>query len=411
VYQLLSEGKHIQEIVDSPQVPSANLEKSGKYFDIISFDPRGVNNTTPRLKCFPDAFNQQAWLFKSPDYSLLWETESLLGLEWARAKTLGESCSREKDKKDMVRYANTAQVVEDMVEIIERHGEWRQQAAIEIVRDMRSTAEYADHMIERTAWHKGQEKLQYWGFSYGTLLGSTFAAMHPDRVGRVVLDGLMNPQDYYKGIWLSQLQDSDKIITKFCEYCFTAGRERCPLYTGSSAKNIETRLEQTMMNLKDNPIPVPATETQGPEVVLFGDIYLRLLSAMYFSYEYAESFFHLLSELDSANITSIAVEGIASGKQSMVKAAELSPECQKDGLFSDACVSSTYISGIGPSQAISCMDAGGGNNLTKDKFRSYLTELHGQSRWLSRSWARNKIACIGYTVQPAWTFEGLCLST
>lgn len=35
----------------------------------------------------------------------------------------------------------------------------------------------------------GQSKLKYWGFSYGTMLGTTFAAMFPDKVERMVNDG------------------------------------------------------------------------------------------------------------------------------------------------------------------------------------------------------------------------------
>ena len=39
----------------------------------------------------------------------------------------------------------------------------------------------------------GDEKLTYVGASYGTFLGATYAGLFPDRVGRLVLDGAMDP--------------------------------------------------------------------------------------------------------------------------------------------------------------------------------------------------------------------------
>jgi len=38
------------------------------------------------------------------------------------------------------------------------------------------------------------------GFSYGTTLGATVTAMFPERVDKVVLDGVQNPHDYYHAI-------------------------------------------------------------------------------------------------------------------------------------------------------------------------------------------------------------------
>jgi len=132
--------------------------------------------------------------------------------------------------------------------------------------------------------------------------------LHPDRVGRVVIDGVVDPTDHYSGGWLTNLQDSDKIITSFCDYCFQAGPEGCSLYTGDSALDIETRLEQIISNLKVNPISVPASGTHGPEVVTFGDLYLRMLNAVYFSYPYTEPLFETLARVESGNATSIAIE-------------------------------------------------------------------------------------------------------
>ena len=37
----------------------------------------------------------------------------------------------------------------------------------------------------------GYEELDCWGLSPGTLLSATYAAMFPDRVGRIILDGTL----------------------------------------------------------------------------------------------------------------------------------------------------------------------------------------------------------------------------
>lgn len=42
--------------------------------------------------------------------------------------------------------------------------------------------------------------LRYWGLSYGTILGATVASMFPEKVGRVVVDGVANVVEYYAGL-------------------------------------------------------------------------------------------------------------------------------------------------------------------------------------------------------------------
>lgn len=414
VYQVLSDGVSLQALVDSDEdLHTGNAsasEPQGKYFDILSLDPRGVNNTTPHLRCFPDAFHQQVWQLLSPDYGLLWHSESIIGMEWGRAAALSASCEygKDEDSLQIVPYLNTAQTVEDMAQLIEKEGEWREQEARRILStDDQTSAEDEDEIMSRVQYIPGQEKIQYWGMSYGTLLGATFAAMHPDRVGRVILDGVVDPADHYAGRWLTQLQDSDNIVSRFCAYCFEAGPTKCPFYTGSSPADVEERFTSILFHLKENPIAVvPLDDTTGPEMVTYNDVHLRLLSGLYFPFTMAESFFNLLIALESRNSSSRDLATMVTGKQAL-----LTPlGCQQEGGSGDnAILDIPYVSGVGAFQSISCMDIGGSLNLTRPEFNAYLDELLGQSRWIGPSWARNKLACEGFTARPAWkptlTFE------
>lgn len=51
-----------------------------------------------------------------------------------------------------------------------------------------STASHARDMLEISE-KMGISRVKYWGPSYGTILGGTFAALYPDRVERFVSDG------------------------------------------------------------------------------------------------------------------------------------------------------------------------------------------------------------------------------
>lgn len=408
VYQVLTDGLSLQTVVDSnipPETGSADAESDAKYFDIMSFDPRGVNNTTPRLRCFPNAFNQQVWQLQSPDYGLLWHSESIIGLEWGRASALGASCSAEEEDGGILPYLNTPQSARDMLHIIEKEAQWRDQQTVQVLKSRPThltQLEIANEAARKTR-RPNEAKIQYWGMSYGTLLGATFAAMYPDRVGRLILDGVVDPADHYAGDWLTQLQDSDHIISKLCEYCFQAGPTKCPLFTGNSPMDIEQRFTEIMYGMKENPIAVlpidPSTQNSiGPDMITYGDLHLRLLSGMYFPFTMAESLFTLLWEVEQRNASSTQLTDLVRRKQAF-----LTPSgCQNEEL-SDPDI--PYVSGFGAFQSISCMDIGGSMNLTRRDFRDHLNELQGQSRWIGLSWARNKLSCEGFTVKPAWKPE------
>ncbi|MER7673916.1 alpha/beta hydrolase [Kitasatospora sp. NPDC096128] len=73
----------------------------------------------------------------------------------------------------------------------------------------------------------GDERLNFVGKSYGTFLGATYAGLFPGRVGRVVLDGAMDPAlDSVAGN-RTQAGGFETAWAAFAEDC--AKREDCPL--------------------------------------------------------------------------------------------------------------------------------------------------------------------------------------
>ena len=66
-------------------------------------------------------------------------------------------------------HVSTAPVARDIVEIFERHGQWREDeakrllASLEGLLSPNSRKNKAD-ILQRTAYKPGQEMLQYWGF-------------------------------------------------------------------------------------------------------------------------------------------------------------------------------------------------------------------------------------------------------
>ncbi|MEV7597941.1 alpha/beta hydrolase [Kitasatospora sp. NPDC089797] len=97
----------------------------------------------------------------------------------------------------------------------------------------------------------GDERLNFVGKSYGTFLGATYAGLFPSRVGRVVLDGAMDPSlDAVAGN-RTQAGGFETAWTAFAEDC--AGREDCPL--GRTVQQIGDRLTALLAAVRAHPLP------------------------------------------------------------------------------------------------------------------------------------------------------------
>lgn len=74
----------------------------------------------------------------------------------------------------------------------------------------------------------GQKDMIYWGFSYGCLLGQTYAGLYPSRARRVVIDGIVNQFEWYEGRFeVESFSDTDSVLGGFFDECMKA--EDCAL--------------------------------------------------------------------------------------------------------------------------------------------------------------------------------------
>jgi pimeloyl-ACP methyl ester carboxylesterase len=73
----------------------------------------------------------------------------------------------------------------------------------------------------------GDKKLNYFGKSYGTYLGTLYAQFFPDKVGRMILDGALDPNISILEQNISQAKGFDEALNAFLADC--ANQDDCPL--------------------------------------------------------------------------------------------------------------------------------------------------------------------------------------
>ncbi len=173
----------------------------GRY-DYLSFDPRGVGLTYPRASCWPsqadECLNEAISSVFNQYHAIKGGEKAQAGMILADLELQGQLCSNKPDMADTLRYVSTTAVARDM------------------------------RMIYKAV---GDKALNYWGFSYGTVLGSTYADMFPKEVSRVVVDGVVNVTDYHRGKWASTAVDTDGVYYGFTNECAQAG-SACALNRG-----------------------------------------------------------------------------------------------------------------------------------------------------------------------------------
>jgi pimeloyl-ACP methyl ester carboxylesterase len=239
-------------------------DKVGTQYNLIGIDPRGVSNSGPDISCFPGypAAGRNAFyaeVFAIPDDT------SAYGLQknFQAVGAYGDWCTSIYNVNDTAKYIGTVAVAQDMIRYIELAAEDRGR-------------------------EPSEAKLNYYGLSYGTVLGATFASLYPKRIHRMLLDGVVDSVDYYAGGWKTAPYDTDKAVRTFFEDCLEAGPICVFRGNATSWEQLQERYTAIMDSLKRTPLyaadPFSNFATALhliPAVFTWQDLIWRTMSYMY----------------------------------------------------------------------------------------------------------------------------------
>ena len=175
-------------------------------FDIIAWDPRGTGLSVPAIDCIED----YDAIFGALDSARDPQTASV-----ELARTFAEACRR--NNAEIITYVGTNNSARDM------------------------------DAIRRAL---GEEQISYFGFSYGSELGATWATLFPDTVRAAVLDGASDPDADRVQSSLQQIAGFEASVGRFLAAC--SANATCPIHSQGDAEGF---FDQLMRDLADSPVP------------------------------------------------------------------------------------------------------------------------------------------------------------
>ena len=110
----------------------------------------------------------------------------------------------------------------------------------------------------------GEEHLDYLGFSYGAYLGTVYAGTYPDKVGRLVLDGAIDPSLGEPQITLAQAKGIETALRSYLGACIPAGT--CP-FAGTVDDGM-AKVRSIIDAVSKTPIPSTDGRSVGADTLL-----------------------------------------------------------------------------------------------------------------------------------------------
>ncbi|KAB8291164.1 hypothetical protein EYC80_009852 [Monilinia laxa] len=210
---------------------------SGGLYDVIGWDPRGTGASAPILECFPNAKAEYDFNNAFPSAPNIW---------------LGQFSNSAADAavKSAITSFDTSVAGLAKACVAQKSPALYTSSAAYVARDMAAIVDAVDG---------ASAKLNYWGFSYGTIFLTEFIQTFPGRVGRIIADGVFdakaNAQTYASQLPNDQVSVRAS-LNDFSAFCTTAGKAGCSFAAAPAGVTgtVAARLDKIIDNLFTNPI-------------------------------------------------------------------------------------------------------------------------------------------------------------
>ncbi|KAK9413276.1 putative AB hydrolase-1 domain-containing protein [Seiridium unicorne] len=254
----------------------------GEQYNFVSFDPRGVNNSGPSLDCFSGNADARLAFSRLHRTGATNTSSTSLEEQYYSSSIYGEWCNDAvKNESPHGYYVTTPAVAHDLLTFTEAEAEWSGQSP-------------------------SDAKLWSYGISYGTVVGTTFASMFPDRVGRMILDGVLNAEQYYENDWKDTVDQMDETMEKFATFCHSAGPETCSFW-GPTPADIMARLDGIIHQLQDHPVPLSGVQSRDlPTMVTYSDLKALFINTIYEPLSTFPVAADILHQLEGGNVSALA---------------------------------------------------------------------------------------------------------
>jgi pimeloyl-ACP methyl ester carboxylesterase len=214
-----------------PRVPGVLRER----FDVVSWDPRGVGGDPlgiapspgTAVQCFASQDAEGEFLGEFANFPLGHRQEQGYISTW---RLFGKICARRVG--DLLSHVSTAETARDL------------------------------DLLRQAV---GDQALTYWGLSYGTFLGATYANLFPDKVRALVLDGNVAPSAWTNAgerkvtqtvsQRIGQDVSMDATLSAMLDLCGQAPVDKCAFSAGSAAAT-QAKFDALLARLRRGPITI-----------------------------------------------------------------------------------------------------------------------------------------------------------